>query len=63
MVHTDCWSQYCYKAYRNLISANNLIDSMSRRGNGWDNSVAENFFGLIKREFLYHYKVETRDND
>ena len=59
IVHTDRGSQYCSRAYRSLMSAHNLIGSMSRKGNCWDNSVAENFFGLIKREFLYHYKFET----
>ena len=59
IVHTDRGSQYCSKQYRNLIKANNLIGSMSRKGNCWDNAVAENFFGLIKREFLNHYTFET----
>lgn len=59
IVHSDRGSQYCSRAYRNLLAAYNLVGSMSRKGNCWDNSVAENFFGLIKREFLYHYKFET----
>lgn len=59
IMHTDRGSVYCSKLYRNLIQANNLIGSMSRRGNCWDNAVAENFFGLIKKEFLNHYKFET----
>lgn len=62
IVHTDRGSQYCSKAYRTLLEANNLIGSMSRRANCWDNSVAENFFGLLKREFLYHYKFETYES-
>lgn len=60
IMHTDRGSVYCSKLYRNLIQANNLIGSMSRKGNCWDNSVAENFFGLIKKEFLNHYKFETQ---
>ena len=60
IMHTDRGSVYCSKLYRNLIEANNLIGSMSRKGNCWDNSVAENFFGLIKKEFLNHYKFETQ---
>lgn len=35
---------------------------MSRKGNYWDNAVAENFFGLIKKELLNHLHVETRDS-
>jgi putative transposase len=61
IVHTDRGSVYCSKLYRNLLAANNLIGSMSRKGNCWDNAVAENFFGLIKREFLNHYKFDTQD--
>lgn len=60
IMHTDRGSVYCSKLYRNLIEASNLIGSMSRKGNCWDNSVAENFFGLIKKEFLNHYKFETQ---
>ncbi len=60
IMHTDRGSVYCSKLYRNLIQANNLIGSMSRKANCWDNSVAENFFGLIKKEFLNHYKFETQ---
>lgn len=62
IMHTDRGSVYCSKLYRNLIKANNLIGSMSRKANCWDNSVAENFFGLIKREFLNHYIFETRSS-
>ena len=35
---------------------------MSRKGNCWDNAVAENFFGLIKKEVLYHKHFETRSS-
>jgi putative transposase len=60
IMHTDRGSVYCSKLYRNLIQANGLIGSMSRKANCWDNSVAENFFGLIKKEFLTHYTFETQ---
>lgn len=59
IMHSDRGSQYCSYAYRNLLEANGLIGSMSRKGNCWDNAVAENFFGMIKREFLNHYKFDT----
>ena len=60
IMHTDRGSVYCSKLYRNLIKASGLIGSMSRKGNCWDNAVAENFFGLIKKEFLNHYRFETQ---
>lgn len=59
IMHTDRGSVYCSKLYRTLIQSSGLIGSMSRKGNCWDNAVAENFFGLIKREFLNHYEFET----
>lgn len=59
IVHTDRGSQYCSHAYRALMESNQLVGSMSRKGNCWDNAVAENFFGIIKREFLNHYRFDT----
>ncbi len=60
IMHTDRGSNYCSKVYRNLIKQNSLVGSMSRKGNCWDNAVAENFFGLIKKEALNHLHFETR---
>lgn len=34
---------------------------MSRKGNCWDNAVAESFFGIIKAELIYQYKFRTRE--
>ncbi len=62
IMHTDRGSNYCSKVYRNLIKQNSLVGSMSRKGNCWDNAVAENFFGLIKKEVLNHLHFETRAN-
>ncbi len=33
---------------------------MSRKGNCWDNAVSENFFGIIKKEYIYRTTFETR---
>jgi transposase InsO family protein len=54
IVHTDRGSQYCSKEYQNIINKYNLISSMSRKGNCWDNAVAESFFKTIKSELIYH---------
>lgn len=62
IVHTDRGSQYCSKVYRQLIKQNGLIGSMSRKGNCWDNAVAENFFGLIKKEMINHLHFATRNS-
>ena len=60
IMHTDRGSTYCSKVYRKLIRQNSIVGSMSRKGNCWDNAVAENFFGLIKKEVLNHLHFETR---
>ena len=45
IVHSDRGSQYASKQYRNLLKSNEFVGSMSRKGNCWDNAVAESFFG------------------
>ena len=60
IMHTDRGSQYCSHKYQSIIKSNGLICSMSRKGNCWDNSVAESFFKTIKSEFIYDMKFITR---
>ena len=48
IIHSDRGSQYCSDKYRKLIKYNKLIGSMSRKGNCWDNAIAESFFSYIK---------------
>lgn len=56
IVHSDRGSQYCSYEYRKLLNKNNLIGSMSRKGNCWDNAPSESFFHTLKVEFT-HTKV------
>lgn len=53
MVHTDQGIQYQHKSWRNLIAQVGGVQSMSRKGNCYDNAVMENFFGHLKTE-MYH---------
>lgn len=48
IVHTDRGSQYSSNKYKKLLLQNNLIGSMSRKGNCWDNAIAESFFSYFK---------------
>jgi len=48
--HTDRGSQYASADYRKQLAAQGIICSMSRKGNCWDNAVAESFFGTMKAE-------------
>lgn len=47
-------------AYRNLIEKHQLIQSMSRKGNCWDNAVAESFFHTLKVELLKDQQLTDR---
>jgi transposase InsO family protein len=52
MVHSDRGSQYASHAFRSLLAAHGIIQSMSRKGDCWDNAVAESFFASIKGDLL-----------
>ena len=60
IVHSDRGSQYASKAYKALLKRYKLIGSMSRKANCWDNAVAENFFGIIKKEYISQMSFITR---
>ncbi len=48
--HSDRGSQYCSNDFKKYIAGHGIKGSMSRKGNCWDNAVAESFFGSIKKE-------------
>lgn len=50
MIHSDQGTQYGSDAWRRFCKANHLEPSTSRRGNCWDNAVAESFFSSLKKE-------------
>ena len=58
--HTDRGSQYASYSHRDLLQQNEIIQSMSRKGNCWDNAVAESFFHTLKTELIYHEVYETK---
>ncbi len=53
ILHSDQGWQYQHGRYQQLIKNHAITQSMSRKGNCLDNSVMENFFGLLKSELLY----------
>jgi transposase InsO family protein len=59
--HTDRGSQYASKAHRALLKTHNIQQSMSRKGDCWDNAVAESFFHTLKTELVYHERYKTRE--
>ena len=58
--HTDRGSQYASDSHKELLKEYGIIQSMSRRGNCYDNAVAESFFHSLKTELTHHMKFETR---
>ncbi len=58
--HTDRGSQYASYSHKDLCQKHGIIQSMSRKGNCWDNAVAESFFHTLKTELIYHEIFETR---
>jgi transposase InsO family protein len=58
--HSDRGSQYASYEYQQLLAAHGLLSSMSRKGNCWDNAVAESFFATLKIELGYQRHWHTR---
>lgn len=58
--HSDRGSVYCGTAYRAVLKAHGIQRSMSRKGDCWDNAVAESFFGTLKQEMLFRRELEPR---
>lgn len=61
IMHTDRGSQYASRKFRGLLRANTMLSSMSRKGDPWDNAVAESFFKSLKTERTYWRHYRTRD--
>ena len=61
LVHSDQGSQYGSDDWHRFCRDNGLKPSMSRRGNCWDNAVAESFFSSLKKERVRRRIYRTRD--
>lgn len=61
IIHSDQGVLYQAHRFRNLLKENNIEQSMSRRGNCYDNAVMESFFATLKCEFVYINKFKTTD--
>ena len=58
--HTDRGSQYASDSHRAILKEHHVIQSMSRKGNCWDNAVSESFFHTLKTELIHHEQFKTR---
>ncbi len=61
IVHSDQGSQFTSYEWQSFLKTHNLEASMSRRGNCYDNAVAESFFQLLKRERIRRKTYATRE--
>ena len=60
--HSDRGVQYACTDFRNELDKHEFIQSMSRKGDCWDNAVAESFFGIMKCELVYHERYEDHQD-
>jgi transposase InsO family protein len=58
--HSDRGVQYACHGFRECLRHHNIAQSMSRKGDCWDNAVAENFFKIIKSELIDHHHYSTK---
>lgn len=58
--HSDRGIQYAYTAFTNILGHYKITRSMSRKGNCWDNAVAESFFKTLKTEWVWQHTYSNR---
>lgn len=61
LFHSDRGSQYCSNDFQKMLKYFKLICSMSRKGNCWDNAIAESFFHTLKTELVYTERYVTKE--
>jgi len=59
--HSDRGSQYAAGDYRDILRTAAIVQSMSRKGNCWDNAPMESFFGTLKTELVHQREYPDRD--
>ncbi len=59
--HSARGSQYCSGDFQKMLKGNGMTSSMSRKGDCWDNSVAESFFGTLKTERVFDSRYADRE--
>lgn len=59
IIHSDQGWHYQMPQYQKTLKSRGIIQSMSRKGNCYDNAVIESFFGILKSEFLYTQEFES----
>jgi transposase InsO family protein len=60
IVHSDRGVQYASHLFKDFLASKKAIQSMSRKGNCWDNAISKTFFGRFKVEHMFWEKYKTR---
>ena len=60
LVHSDKGSQFASDVFQKQLADNKFVQSMSRKGDCWDNAAMESFFGTLKQELVHRVKYQTR---
>jgi len=61
VLHSDRGSQYAGNDFKALLTKNDFVGSMSKKGDCWDNAVAESFIHTLKVELIHRTKFKTRE--
>jgi len=62
IIHSDRGIQYAGTAFTEIVKKHGFIQSMSRKGDCWDNAVAESFFNLLKSELVYQSRFLEKED-
>jgi len=61
MIHSDRGVQYASGDFRTMLQRHGFVQSMSRKGDCWDNAVAESFFHTIKTQLIHHSRYQSAE--
>jgi len=59
VVHSDRGSQFGSNGFRQILKRHHFVQSMSRKGNCWDNACVESFFARLKTECIYDFNFDN----
>ena len=59
LVHSDRGTQFASDVFQKQLADNKFVQSMSRKGDCWDNAAMESFFGTLKQELVHRVKYQT----
>lgn len=61
IVHSDRGSQYCSRSFKELLTSNRYLQSMTSTGNSYQNAITESFFATLKTELVFHEIYQSRN--